>query len=94
MPSTPSVFCLKISRLWRGDRREMTTIGLEIDQWRAVNAVKATHQNDVPFDADKFSNRRAERVGPHWRPQGKGAVSLGIARRTLMHEIASECEHQ
>ncbi len=42
---------LIVAGLARRDRREQRAIGFEINQWRAVEAIEAAHQEAVGFDS-------------------------------------------
>src|SRR5262245_11383140 len=80
---------LEIPCLRRGERRELAAVGLDIQQWRAVEAIEPTHQNGVALDANQLDDRGCDRIGPHRRAQREGATGLLVVLRALQHQVAA-----
>src|SRR5262249_5797094 len=80
---------LEIAGLRRHQRRELAAVGLDVEQWRLVEAIEPAHQHGVALDADEFDDRGRDRVRPHRRAQGEGATRVPVVLRALQHEVAA-----
>ena len=80
---------LEIAFLRRGERRELATVGLEIDERRLIQAVETSDEQARPFALDERRERRADRVRANGRAQRKRAARLTVIARALAHEIAA-----
>ena len=68
-------------------------VGFQVDEWRAVQAIEATHKQRRALDCDQFGDRGRDRVRPHRRTQGEAARRLSGMKRLLQHNVAPRAMH-
>src|SRR5262249_14099155 len=79
------------SGVWEAvDRSE---VGLDVDEWRAIDAVNLAHAKRACLDADQLHGGKRDRVGPHRRPQGKRPAGVVQVGGYLLDEIAPRLVH-
>src|SRR5215470_7734129 len=60
---------LEIARLGRCNRREQRPIGLEVEQWRSIQAIQAAYRHDPTLDRNQLGDGGADWIWPGGRPQ-------------------------
>src|SRR5260221_11622163 len=80
---------LVVAGLTRSERCKGTAVGLEVDQWRAVEAVETAHEHARALDADQRHKLRPDRVRAHWRAEAESAARDAVVPRTLPDEMAA-----
>jgi hypothetical protein len=59
---------LGVATLRRGDRREQTTVRLQVEQGRPIEAVETSDVEGSSLAGDECDERRSNWIRPRWRP--------------------------